>query len=300
MKPTAADKYLIDRIRSGDQQAWSQLIERFRGRLVSFARAKLPQRADAEDLVQDTFIAFIKSLPAFRQESPVESYLFAILRRKIADTYRSAHSRHITLIQDIYTKGASDDSPSNAFSNLASSEMTASCYVARDEDHTAQLTRLAEALNELVKNYKASLNFRDLQIVELLFYCQLSNTDIARVTDMPQKNIAVIKHRCIKHVRGHIQKYDLSSLADSGIESMLTEVWESSRPSCPKRSTIGAYLLETLEKPWHDYIDFHLNKLGCHFCRANLQDLQEQTKEDKTAQVHDRIMESTIGFLHKP
>jgi len=300
MKPTGADNYLIDRIRSGDEGAWSQLIDRFRGRLVSFARAKLPQRADAEDVVQETFISFIKSLPAFRQESPVESYLFAILRRKIADTYRSAHSRHITLIQDLYTKSGSDDSPSNAFSNMASDEQTASCYVGRDENHTAQLIRLTEALNELVKNYKSNLNFRDLQIVELLFYCQLSNMDISRVMDVTQQNIGVIKHRCIKQVRGYVQKYDLSVPAESGIESMLTQVWESARPSCPKRSTIGAYLLETLEKPWQDYVDFHLNKLGCHFCRANLQDLQEQTKEDKTAEVHNRIMESTIGFLHKP
>ncbi|MBW8016886.1 MAG: sigma-70 family RNA polymerase sigma factor [Planctomycetes bacterium] len=300
MKPTAADKYLIDRIRSGDQGAWSQLIDRFRGRLVSFARAKLPQRADAEDVVQETFIAFIKSLPAFRQESPVESYLFAILRRKISDTYRSPHSRHITLIQDVYAKGASEDSPSNPFSNLASEELTASSYVGRDEDRSAQLASLGEALNALVKNHKANLSFRELQIVELLFYSQLSNSNIAKVMDISQQHIAVIKHRCIKQVRGYIQKCDLPSLGESGIESMLTEVWESARPSCPKRSTIGAYLLETLEKPWAQYVDFHLNKLGCHFCRANLQDLQEQTKEDKTAQIHNRIMESTIGFLHKP
>ncbi|MCF7955259.1 MAG: sigma-70 family RNA polymerase sigma factor [Phycisphaerae bacterium] len=300
MKPTAADKYLIDRIRSGDQQAWSQLIDRFRGRLVSFARAKVAQRADAEDVVQDTFIAFIKSLPSFRQESPVESYLFAILRRKIADTYRSAHSRHVTLIQDIYGKSGSEESSSNAFSNLASDELTASRYVGRDEDRSAQLTALGDALNELVKNYKANLDFRELQTVELLFYCQLSNTDIAKAMDISQQHIAVIKHRCIKQIRGYVQKCDLSSLGDTGIESMLTQVWDSARPSCPKRSTIGAYLLETLEKPWAEYVDFHLNKLGCHFCRANLQDLQEQTKEDKTTEVHNRIMESTIGFLHKP
>lgn len=299
MKPTTADRYLIDRIRSGDQGAWSQLVDRFSGRLVSFARAKLPQRADAEDVVQETFIAFIKSLPSFRQESPVESYLFAILRRKIADTYRSSHSRYITLIQDIYTKGSSEDAPSNAFSNFAAAEPTASCYVAREEDRTAQQAKLSEALNQLVKNYKSNLNFRDLQIVELLFYCQLSNSDVARVTGATHQNIGVIKHRCIKQVREYIQKCDLTSLGDSGFESMLTQVWESSRPSCPKRSTIGAYLLETLEKPWHDYVDFHLNKLGCHFCRANLQDLQDQTKEDKTSPTNTRIMESTIGFLHK-
>ena len=300
MKPTSADKYLVDRIRSGDEGAWSQLIDRFRGRLESFAGSRLPQRADAEDVVQETFIAFIKSLDAFRQASSVESYLFSILRRKIADTYRSGSLRHVTLLQDIYTTPGSPESPSSPFSAMASNEMTASGYVGRGEDLAARMEVLGDALNELVNNYKSSLNFRELQIVEMLFYCQLTNTDIAKEMDISQQHIAVIKHRCIKHIRGIIEKRCSGGLGDTGLESMLTRVWELNRPSCPKRSTIGAYLLETLEKPWFDYVDFHLNRLGCHFCRANLADLQQQTKEENSTEVHDRIMESTIGFLHKP
>ena len=300
MKPTGADNYLLERIRSGDQGAWSQLVDRFEGRLLSFARGKLSRCADAEDVVQDTFISFIKSLPAFREESSIESYLFAILRRKIADTYRSAHSRYITLIQDVYGKDKSDKPPSSAFSNLAADDPTASSYALRDEERNAGMEMLTDSLNKLVGNYKSSLNFRDLQIVELLFYSQLSNTDAAKIMGMSQQNIGVIKHRCIKHLREDIEKRKPGSVSESAVESLLTEVWESARPSCPKRNTIGAFLLQTLEEEWQAYVDFHLNKLGCHFCRANLKDLQEKTKDENSARVHARIMESTIGFLHKP
>ena len=83
-------------------------------------------------------------------------------------------------------------------------------------------------------------------------------------------------------------------------ENLLHEIWEFQRLSCPKRSTIGAYLLETLDQSWYSYVDFHLNKLGCHFCRANLEDIRRQNTESKTSDLHVRVIESTVGFLHKP
>jgi hypothetical protein len=64
---------------------------------------------------------------------------------------------------------------------------------------------------------------------------------------------------------------------------------------------VGAFLLGTLDKDWHDYVDFHLNTLGCHYCRANLDDLKRQNAENNSPRsLHVRIMESTIGFLNKP
>ena len=86
-----------------------------------------------------------------------------------------------------------------------------------------------------------------------------------------------------------------------GHEALLTQIWEEQRPSCPKRSTIGAYLLGTLDKPWHDYIDFHLQQLGCRFCRANLADLQQHNgaAQRHVDRLRTRIMQSTVGFLNR-
>jgi hypothetical protein len=46
-------------------------------------------------------------------------------------------------------------------------------------------------------------------------------------------------------------------------------------------------------------VDFHLNRLGCRFCRANLEDLRRRDVEDKSQSLYVRIMESTVGFLRK-
>jgi RNA polymerase sigma factor (sigma-70 family) len=296
---TEAEQFLLQQIRSGDEQAWSRLVDRYRGRLLSFAHMKLPQSADAEDLVQDTFVAFLTGLAACRGESSLETYLFTILRRKIINSYRSAHARYVCLVQDVYKSPG--DPASNVYDQIPGSEATASFYARRTEQTDLLRLALAGALQSLVDDCKKDLNFRDLRIVELLFYCQLSNQAAARIVALNEKNIAVIKHRCLKHVRHHASRAAPSTrLPEDGLEDLLTEVWEAGRMSCPKRSTIGAFLLETLDADWRDYVAFHLNTLGCHFCRANLEDLKKQTAQDESKRVHARIMESTIGFLHHP
>jgi hypothetical protein len=77
-------------------------------------------------------------------------------------------------------------------------------------------------------------------------------------------------------------------------DEILSQVWQAHRLSCPKRSTIGKYLLGTLEPAWQEYVAFHLDRLGCAFCRANLADLQAQTRDDAPRQLHDRILQSTV------
>jgi len=77
-------------------------------------------------------------------------------------------------------------------------------------------------------------------------------------------------------------------------------VWEAHRFSCPKRSTIGAFLLGTLSDDWRDYVAFHLKQLGCRFCVANLDDMEGQVAAAEQQRLQRRIFESTVGFLKAP
>lgn len=296
---TEAEQYLLDKIRRGNEQAWSEFVDRYRGRLLSFARTKLVQQADAEDGVQETFIAFIKSLPNYRSECSLETYLFTLLRRKIIDTYRSRQAKHSCLIQDTYDAGDAER-PSDPFADVAGPEQTASWYARADEKCELQKAALAEAISNLIDGFKSSLNFRDLQITELLFYCQLSNKDVGRIMDMNEKAIALIKHRSLKQIRARVESSNIPLGPSSAeFENILTETWEFQRPSCPKRSTIGAHLLGTLDEEWNKYVDFHVNTLGCKFCRANLEDLKAQSGRSQSTKLRARIMESTAGFLSR-
>ena len=307
MAVTKGEQYFLDRIRQGDEQVWADFVSRYRGRLVRFARAKLPQRADAEDVVQETFIAFLRSIGRYRGECDLETYLFALIRRKIIDSYRSAGARRVCLIQDAWDSDHGEDS-SDLLDVVQSPAQTASWYARADEQHDIEKTILAEALSDLVDGLKKNLNLRDLQIIEMLFYCQIPNKEVAKKMGLDEKAVALIKHRNLKQIRERIGRRleaggRRAGSADAEAEipdCLLTDLWEYYRFSCPKRNTIGAYMLGTLEPDWHQYVEFHLNVLGCRFCRANLDDLQSQSQETQQEAFQARIMESTIGFLTRP
>ena len=298
-----ADRYLLQQIRNGNADGWSQLIERYQGRLVSFARRQLGNDADADDVVQETFVNFLTGLDRFRGHASLETYLFAILRRRIVDHIRKrgrTDQVNACSLQDTLRPHERQHDP-NRQAELAGSIQTASWYARREEDQTQQQEALWNALRKFIDRLKQSLNFRDLEVCDLVFHAQVRNKDIASLMSMDEKQVALLKHRFIKRISQEVQQQQLSGsqTEDLADETLLTRLWDAKRPSCPKRSTIGKYLLGTLDAEWHDYVKFHMTQLGCRFCQANLDDLDQQTSASQPGAACDRIIQSTIGFLHK-
>ena len=82
------DMLLVEQIRSGKPEAWTTLIAQYEGRLLSFVDSRLRRRAASEDVVQETFIGFLTSLPNYDTRRPLESYLFSIAAHKLTDYLR--------------------------------------------------------------------------------------------------------------------------------------------------------------------------------------------------------------------
>ncbi len=147
----------------------------------------------------------------------------------------------------------------------------------------------------------------------MLFFAQLRNRDIATIAGVAENHVAVLKHRALKQIRVHVEDHDArrrerdpavtAGGGDEGTDdppdALLSEIWQEQRLNCVKRSTIGSFLLGTLEEPWAGYVAFHLDRLGCRFCRANLDDLRRQTADDGGNRLRERILQSTVGFLRR-
>src|SRR5688572_25034365 len=88
-----SDRLLIQGIRNGDKGAWEQLITRYEGRLLAFARQRLHDKSLCEDVVQETFIGFLTSLPNFDDRRELQTYLFTIASHKLTDHLRKT-GRH--------------------------------------------------------------------------------------------------------------------------------------------------------------------------------------------------------------
>ncbi len=83
-----SDRLLVERVRSGNDDAWRELIARFEGRLLAFVEARIGDRAASEDVVQETLLGFLTSLPNYDPSRPLESYLFSIAAHKLTDHLR--------------------------------------------------------------------------------------------------------------------------------------------------------------------------------------------------------------------
>src|SRR5919206_5010326 len=90
---TEAERLLIKQIRQGDPQAWERLINLYEGRLLAFALRRVRDRAAAEDIVQESFIGFLNSLPNFDDKRELQTYLFTIASHKLTDHLRRS-GRH--------------------------------------------------------------------------------------------------------------------------------------------------------------------------------------------------------------
>jgi len=87
---------------------------------------------------------------------------------------------------------------------------------------------------------------------------------------------------------------------NSGVHT-LGEIWRQGRLSCPDREQLGSYLLGVLPDELADYVAFHVEQVGCRFCRANLADLTNQQAEAAEAAEGRRrkYFQSSAGYLRR-
>jgi hypothetical protein len=59
-------------------------------------------------------------------------------------------------------------------------------------------------------------------------------------------------------------------------EHTVGAIWRRERVSCPSREQLGGFLLGAGDPELLDYVQFHLEVIGCPYCQANLDDLKQR------------------------
>ena len=78
IEPQQFTPELLERLKAGDRQAFSELVERTSGKIYSLGLKMLGNEQDAEDMLQETYIKAYKALPGFENRSSVSTWLFRI------------------------------------------------------------------------------------------------------------------------------------------------------------------------------------------------------------------------------
>jgi RNA polymerase sigma-70 factor (ECF subfamily) len=174
-----AEQDLIQRVRQGDQFAWKALIARYEGRLQAFVMQRLHDSSQAEDIVQETFLGFLTSLPNYDPSKRLESFLFSIASHKVIDALRRSGRRPSFLNAEVSPESTVDRRLRRASS------------LARGNERQMQEDAIiAGCLKELIEHWLQHGELERLKCAELLFVAGLSNQDVARRLQISEQDVA--------------------------------------------------------------------------------------------------------------
>ena len=158
-----ADQSLIERIKSGDQSAFAQLISDHKNYVYSICIGILKDSFEAEEATQDSFLKFYRSASKIDLKVKMRTFLYKIAYRTALD-YLRKRKRVVSL----------DNSYHDVPSDVLSESMI-------QEDDNKRF--LLMALSELKSDEAA--------IVTMFYFKELNIKEIAEITGLSLSNIKV-------------------------------------------------------------------------------------------------------------
>ncbi len=201
-----ADQLLIERISQGDNQAWEDLIARYEGRLLAFVESRIRNRSSSEDIVQETFIGFLNSLPNYDRRRPLEGYLFSICAYKLTDVLRREGRRPAIAISQ-----TAADSSSSPWQIVSSSARGASSIARSGERRQIEEQAIIESLRNQIQKWQERGDWTKLMCIELLFVVGLGNKEAAEALDLTEQQVANFKFDFLARTKSLIGRQNLNS-----------------------------------------------------------------------------------------
>jgi len=171
---------LISRARAGEPQACRTLVERYEGAVAATVIGMLGPGDDADDVGQETFIRFFRSLDQFRGESSVKTWIQRIAMNLSLNALK-ARKRSTT-------RFLSFDDPDESTDEVSELQMTIS------GEFDARETKLAvhEALDRLPPKHRA--------VVVLRMIDGCSTRETAEALDVPEGTVLSRLARAMKQL----------------------------------------------------------------------------------------------------
>ena len=210
------DRGLVSRFISGDESAFVEITERYREKTFSIAVALIRNAADAEEIVQDTFLRVYRGLHNFRGDSSLATWLHRITVNLARNRYWYFHrrARHATI---------SLDAPLGAETNATLGELLSS------EARTPASEMATVEFSALVTVCMQKLHSAHREILVLRNILNQSYKDIAAALGIQQ---GTVKSR-IARARGLLKALLAQACPEFSPQADPSEWFEHHRPSSP-------------------------------------------------------------------
>jgi len=92
------DSHCLRATAAGDRAAFASLVDRWQARLINYFYRSVGNRADAEDLAQDTLVDLYRNAHRYEARGSFSAYLFTLARRRMIDRFRKQARRPLDFI----------------------------------------------------------------------------------------------------------------------------------------------------------------------------------------------------------
>ncbi len=199
---------LVQSLWNGDEKAFSMLIDRYYSSLLRLAMAFTPNRAVAEEVVQETWMGVLQGIGRFEGRSSFKTWLFRILISH-AKT-RGIQKKCSVVFTDIGNQGIEEETPSENPEDDFRSRIKDSQWAmnSRDRAHiTPEKQRLSNGLRTVIAKAIQTLPLIQQQVITLTDVEGSAGADICKMLEISDNKRRVILQRARCQVRQVLDQY---------------------------------------------------------------------------------------------
>jgi len=177
------EKQLVEAAKT-NIESFGRLYDFYFPKVYAFVAAKISNRDDAEDITGDIFMKALENLKNFEWRGvPFGAWVFRIARNTLNDYYgKSAKTRTMDI--------------DKAFG------------VSEDEEKTSPHKKAAkEELAGKVKEILTGLQERELNVIQLKFFSEMTNREIMHITGLNESHVAVIIYRTLRKIKPELKYF---------------------------------------------------------------------------------------------
>ena len=171
-KYSYSDEQLMLLFQGGNENAYIELVNRYKDKLINFIFNYLGDIESSEDVVQETMIKLYQKKHYYKEIAKFSTWLYTIAKNLANTELRKRKQRKTTLLSQFSKDDKMYDLPSN--DNEVGQEI--------QTEIVSKIIR--EAVDLLSEKFKTVITLRDIQ--------QLSYEDISEIIDVP---IGTVKSR---------------------------------------------------------------------------------------------------------
>jgi RNA polymerase sigma-70 factor (ECF subfamily) len=195
-----SDTGLVSLLRTGDRTAFALVIQRHNRRLYRVARSVVRDDAEAEDIVQETYVRAFRNLQSFRGDARLSTWLTRIALNEAVDRLRRRRPQVDLAVMDDAANRAEGSLMSLFFGPVAADPEQAASR--------AEIRRLVEsAVDALPSPFRTVFMLREIE--------GMSIEETATELDLKPETVKTRLHRARRQLRGALEETLATALNDA-------------------------------------------------------------------------------------